>query len=447
MRYVTVLFMAFLLWLPVLQAAVLALPFCRITHFDEFNGLSQRFVKQIVQDKTGMMWIATWNGLNRYDGYAFETVKPHVGDGSGIYSDRINDIKLSATGNLWCRVDDRCLLFDVGTYRFTDFLSAVERRMHRHFSVTGIRTTTDGHMVMACADGTFLTVDDADPVGTAHLSTAEPQLDYVKVGNRRYESFAGIADADLIFMLDHNTVAREGDLENWVVASPAGRVIIDHHPDPDPQQYVISDTQVSSTCELLYIVMSQIWGKEIVTPDIAGALYTGINTDTGGLSHNSSHPQTYRIIADLLEAGLDKAYIHERIYQMNNLSRLRLIGNVLLNKLEVNEQYPVAIMPITREELDRYNYKDGDLEGLVNIPLSVHNVCVSVQITERRERVKLSFRSKGNVPVNEWAKAFFNGGGHLNAAGGQMDLPLAEVVRKVKETIPWFFEQLKNSGI
>ena len=227
-----------------------------------------------------------------------------------------------------------------------------------------------------------------------------------------------LADADLIFMLDHNTVAREGDLENWVVASPAGRVIIDHHPDPDPQQYVISDTQVSSTCELLYIVMSQIWGKEIVTPDIAGALYTGINTDTGGLSHNSSHPQTYRIIADLLEAGLDKAYIHERIYQMNNLSRLRLIGNVLLNKLEVNEQYPVAIMPITREELDRYNYKDGDLEGLVNIPLSVHNVCVSVQITERRERVKLSFRSKGNVPVNEWAKAFFNGGGHLNAAGG-----------------------------
>jgi phosphoesterase RecJ-like protein len=221
----------------------------------------------------------------------------------------------------------------------------------------------------------------------------------------------------------------------------------DPDPDPDPQQYVISDTQVSSTCELLYIVMSQIWGKEIVTPDIAGALYTGINTDTGGLSHNSSHPQTYRIIADLLEAGLDKAYIHERIYQMNNLSRLRLIGNVLLNKLEVNEQYPVAIMPITREELDRYNYKDGDLEGLVNIPLSVHNVCVSVQITERRERVKLSFRSKGNVPVNEWAKAFFNGGGHLNAAGGQMDLPLAEVVRKVKETIPWFFEQLKNSGI
>lgn len=255
-----------------------------------------------------------------------------------------------------------------------------------------------------------------------------------------------IRDADIIFMLDHNTVAREGDLEPWVAASNADRVIIDHHPEPDQQQIVISDTSVSSTCELLFTVISRIWGKEAITPDMANALYTGINTDTGGLSHNSSRPETYRIIAELLELGLDKAYIHERIYQMNNLSRLRLIGNTLLNKLQVSNHYPVAIMPITREELDRYNYKDGDLEGLVNIPLSVHNVCVSIQITERKERVKLSFRSKGNIPVNEWAKTWFNGGGHLNAAGGQMSLPLEEVVKKVLETTPLFFEQLNKEN-
>lgn len=256
-----------------------------------------------------------------------------------------------------------------------------------------------------------------------------------------------IAEADFIFMLDHNTVKREGELESCVVNAAAERIIIDHHPDPDVQDYVISDTRVSSTCELLYTVISGIWGRGIINPDMANSLYTGINTDTGGLSHNSSRPETYRIIADLLEQGLDKAYIHERIYQMNNLSRLRLIGNVLLNKLQINPHYPVAIMPISRDELERYNYKDGDLEGLVNIPLSVHNVCVSIQITERKERVKLSFRSKGNVPVNEWAKAFFNGGGHLNAAGGQMDLPLPEVVKKVNETIPWFFEQLRSFDI
>lgn len=253
-----------------------------------------------------------------------------------------------------------------------------------------------------------------------------------------------IAEADIIFMLDHNTVKREGDLEPWVNESPADRVIIDHHPEPDPQQIVISDVRVSSTCELLYGVITRMWGSEIVTPDMANALYTGINTDTGGLNHNSSRPETYRIIARLLEMGLDKAYVHERIYQMNSLSRLRLTGNVLLNKLQVSDRFPVAIMPITAEELERFHYKDGDLEGLVNIPLSVRNVCVSIQITERKEKVKLSFRSKGNIPVNEWAKKWFNGGGHLNAAGGQMEHPIEEVVKKIWETAPLFFEQLSK---
>lgn len=254
-----------------------------------------------------------------------------------------------------------------------------------------------------------------------------------------------IGDADIIFMLDHNTVKREGDLEPLVANFSGDRVMIDHHPGPDSQEYVISDPQVSSTCELLYDVVTEIWGQAVIDADVANALYTGINTDTGGLSHNSSRPETYRIIADLLELGLDKAFVHEHIYQMNNLSRLRLIGNTLLNKLEINPHYPVAMMPITKEELDKYNYKDGDLEGLVNIPLSVQNICVSIQITERKERVKLSFRSIGEVPVNEWAKAFFNGGGHRNAAGGQMDLPLNEVIDKINETTAWFFEQLNGS--
>lgn len=254
-----------------------------------------------------------------------------------------------------------------------------------------------------------------------------------------------IAEADLIFMLDHNTVKREGDLEPWVVKSAADRVIIDHHPDPEHQEIVISEPLVSSTCELLYTVISDLGGRETIDRDIANALYTGINTDTGGLNHNSSRPQTYRVIADLLESGLDKVYVHEHIYQMNNLSRLRLIGNVLLNKLEVSREHPLAIMPITKEELEHYKYRDGDLEGLVNIPLSVHHISVSVQITERKDKVKLSFRSKGNIPVNEWAKAFFNGGGHLNAAGGQMELPLENVVKKVWETAPWFFERLKTN--
>lgn len=256
-----------------------------------------------------------------------------------------------------------------------------------------------------------------------------------------------INEADIIFMLDHNSVKREGALEEVVATSPADRVVIDHHPDPEEHQIVVSDTGVSSTCELLYTVVTSIWGKSMITSDIADALYTGINTDTGGFSHNSSSPATFRLVGDLLEAGLNKAYVHEHIYQMNNMSRLRLIGNVLLNKLKVSEIYPVALMPISQEELEKYHYKDGDLEGLVNIPLTVREVLVSIQITQRKERVKLSFRSKGNIPVNEWAKRWFNGGGHLNAAGGQMDLPLDEVMKEVERTIPLFFEYYLNGEL
>lgn len=267
--------------------------------------------------------------------------------------------------------------------------------------------------------------------------------DAISFQNRSQECKQWLKNADVLFMLDHNTVAREGDLESFVREFKGETIMIDHHPDPDDVTYRLSDTRVSSTCELLYDVIVKVWGKEVFDTDVANAIYTGISTDTGGLSHNSSRPETYRVIADLLALGLNKDYVHEQIYQRNTLSRLRLTGNCLLNKLTIDEYYPVAVIPITLQELDLYDYKDGDLEGLVNIPLSIEDVLISVQITERKDKVKLSFRSKGNIPVNLWAKEFFNGGGHLNAAGGQMSLPLEEVVEKVRDTSEWFFKQLK----
>ena len=256
-----------------------------------------------------------------------------------------------------------------------------------------------------------------DKVGIqAQLMTCDYIPDYLKwlkripdaisFQNRAKECKQWLHKADILFMLDHNTVAREGDLEPFVKEFEGEVIMIDHHPDPDDVTYRIS-------------------------------------TDTGGLSHNSSHPETYRVIADLLALGLNKDYVHEQLYQRNTLSRLRLTGNCLLNKLSIDEHFPVATIPITFQELELYNYKDGDLEGLVNIPLSIEEVLVSVQITERKDKVKLSFRSKGNIPVNLWAKEFFNGGGHLNAAGGQMPLPLDDVVKKVRDTAEWFFKQLK----
>lgn len=257
-----------------------------------------------------------------------------------------------------------------------------------------------------------------------------------------------IAEADLIFMLDHNSTQREGKLEPLVAAAKAEKVMIDHHIDPSPADYRISDVRVSSTCELLYTVITAIWGKEFVNVDMANSLYAGINTDTGGFSHNSSRPQTYRIVADLLERGMDKEWVHRNLFQMNRLCRLRLNGYALLNKLTVHPDYPLAIIPITLDELNRYDFRDGDLEGLVNVPLSVANIDVSVQITQRKERVKLSFRSKGTIPVNEWAKAYFGGGGHLNAAGGQVDnTDIEAVVKQVYDTAEWFFATHQTSKV
>ncbi|MGL5681755.1 MAG: DHH family phosphoesterase [Marinifilaceae bacterium] len=254
-----------------------------------------------------------------------------------------------------------------------------------------------------------------------------------------------LKEADFICMLDHNAPSREGDLQPLVAQYFEGETImIDHHLEPQPVDYTISHVHISSTCELLYGVICGIWGREVINSNVATSLYTGINTDTGGLSHNSSTSAIYRVIGELLDLGLDKELVHDHIYRMNHLSRLRLIGNALLNKLNVNADYPVALIPISKDELDSFGYKEGDLEGLVNMPLGVKEVEVSVQIVQRSERIKLSFRSKGTLPVNEWTKAYFSGGGHRNAAGGQWHGTLQEAVDKVNETTAWFFKTYGN---
>lgn len=251
-----------------------------------------------------------------------------------------------------------------------------------------------------------------------------------------------LREADVLVMLDHNTRGREGDLEPWTREFRGKIVMIDHHPDPEEASYVVSEPGLSSTCEVLYNVIAEGWGREVIDGDMANSLYAGISTDTGGLSHNSSLPGTYRVIAELLELGLDKGYVHEQLYQRNSEWRLRLMGNCVLNKMELVEGYPLAIIPVTLEELERYHYRDGDLEGVVNLPLTVEGVAVSVQVTERKDRVKLSFRSKGEVPVNMWAREFFNGGGHPNAAGGQSTDSFEAVVARVRETAGWFFGEV-----
>lgn len=252
--------------------------------------------------------------------------------------------------------------------------------------------------------------------------------------------------ADVLFMMDHNHPDREGELQPLTEAFMGKKVMIDHHLEPSPVDITISEAGNPATCMLLYKVIKTIWGKEVITPDMANALYAGISTDTGNFNHSAKDPELYRTVADLLEQGLDRDYVYSNIYQVATLDKLRLTGNVILNDMQVRSDYPIAIIPVSLQELEHYNYKDGDLEGVVNIPLSISDVKVSVMITERKDKVKISMRSKGDIPVNLWCEKYFNGGGHRNASGGRLDIPFAEAIELVNSTVPEFFEELGVTG-
>ncbi len=250
-----------------------------------------------------------------------------------------------------------------------------------------------------------------------------------------------LTKSDFLFLLDFNDLKRIGDVASVVRALKIPRVIIDHHPYPDftLAQVMISETGASSTCELSYRVMRGLG----YTPGIesASCLYSGIMTDTGMLNHNSSNPVLYRIVADLLETGIDKDGIHREIFHNNSLSRTKLMGHALGNKLQVISSGRVAYIALSADELKKYDYKPGDTEGLVNMPLSVKGVVVSILLTERKENiVKLSFRSRGGIAINSYSSQYFSGGGHSNAAGGEFVGSINDAVALICSTIDPFLD-------
>ena len=251
-------------------------------------------------------------------------------------------------------------------------------------------------------------------------------------------------ESDLVVMVDHNSFKRSGDLEDLLRNHISPMVMIDHHPDPQENlDVVFSEVSVSSTCELVYEVIDGMGDLDLLDADIAECLYTGIMTDTGGLSYNSSHPRTYHIMADLLAQGIDKEKIHSNVYNNYSADRMKLLGFCLNEKMEVLEQYHTTIIYLTQDELKKFNYKDGDTEGFVNYPLSISNVNMSVMFMEAADMIKISFRSKGNMPVNLIARNHFNGGGHINAAGGRTHKKMDEALKLLKSVLPKYEDILQ----
>ena len=268
----------------------------------------------------------------------------------------------------------------------------------------------------------------------------------------RYKEFADklIMEADVICCLDFNVLSRIDEMEEIVRVSPGRKMIVDHHLYPgDFARIVISHPQISSTSELVFRLICQLGNFSDITKEAAECIYTGMMTDTGGFTYNSNDREIYLIIGELLSKGIDKDEIYRNVFNTHSEGRLRLMGYVLYEKMQVFPQFNAALITLTREEQKKFEYKKGDTEGFVNMPLSMKGICFSVFLREDTEKdmIKVSLRSVGTFPCNEVASEFFNGGGHLNASGGEFYGPMEEAVALFKQALVKYEDLLlgKNS--
>jgi len=257
-----------------------------------------------------------------------------------------------------------------------------------------------------------------------------PGADRIIIANRRLNKAKElIAKADLIIYVDFNEISRMAELAPILQQSNAPVILFDHHPNPaGTYSLVFHSTEASSTAELIFETFEKAGFSGKMNIEAAECLYAGIMTDTGSFNFNSSNASTFRVVSKLLKAGINKDDIFDKVYNNFSASRMRLLGYALNEKMTVLPLYKTAFISLSMKDLADYNYVVGDTEGFVNYPLSVAGVRVSAIFIERPDHIKISFRSKGSFPVNRFASAYFNGGGHLNAAGGEYKGSLAEAI-------------------
>ena len=254
------------------------------------------------------------------------------------------------------------------------------------------------------------------------------------------------AEAEVIFCLDFNTLARINELGPMVGAAPATKVMVDHHLLPDDfPQIRFSRADAAATCELVFELIRALGDEALITPAIGECLYAGIMTDTGSFRHPSTSRNVHLITADLLRIGVNTSAIHRRVYDSSSEMRLRFLGFVLKDKLTVVRESNTAYIAITADELRAYDSKTGDTEGLVNFALSIEGIRRAVLLVERGPVVKMSFRSVGDFSVNDFSRRHFNGGGHRNAAGGISHNSLPATVARLLELLPEYAEQLTGA--
>ena len=267
----------------------------------------------------------------------------------------------------------------------------------------------------------------------------------------KYDSQSGVCDAlikdaDIIFTLDFNAFHRTGDMEPVLEKSNAIKIMIDHHQAPDSYAtYMYSDVMMSSTCEMVYHFIDMLDDSDKINAEIATCLYVGIMTDTGSFRFKSTTSTTHTIVSKLIEKGANNNEIHNNVYDTNSYKRLQLLGCALTN-LRVIPESRTAYITLSQNELQKYDYKKGDTEGVVNYGLSLDGIVLAAIFIEDRNEgiIKISLRSKGNFSVNEMSRAHFEGGGHTNAAGGKSYLSLEKTVEKFISILPTYNNALNN---
>lgn len=249
-------------------------------------------------------------------------------------------------------------------------------------------------------------------------------------------SFELLNKADVIFCVDFPTLNRLNEMEPVVRDATATKVVIDHHPTSEAfGDLIFRDTKAASTTELLYEIIEALGFQELVDQDIAECLYVGLMTDTGSFKHANTTAKTHLVAASLIHHGADVTKASRLIYDNNPLNKLEFLGFALNQRLVVLKEYNTAYFIIHREDYKKFQLKTGDTEGLVNYALSVQGIVFAAIIKEKKEAVRLSLRSSGNIPVNLWAQEYFDGGGHTNAAGGTSHLSLEETVTKFEDLV------------
>jgi bifunctional oligoribonuclease and PAP phosphatase NrnA len=252
--------------------------------------------------------------------------------------------------------------------------------------------------------------------------------------SQREKAESIIQSTDWLFCLDFNTFPRTRNMANVLKETKCTKILIDHHQQPDAASfdYGVSDTSKSSTCEMIYDFIQASGNDAAIDHVIAECLYAGIIGDTGSFRFPAASASVHLMVARLKSMGLDHTKIHDNIYDNFHENRLRFIGHVLLNRMQVFYEYNTALITIPKSDLLRFEIKTGDTEGLVNYPLTIQGIRMAAIVIDRDEERKWSFRSKGNVDVNTFARNYFDGGGHFNAAGGRTYDSLDKTVQKFK---------------